>query len=361
MKRRSILLLVGCILSLGTLAGLVFSGQREPEYEGRPLSSWLGDVDTSRVIVNQIIFVPTAAPINRESSATHAIRNMGTQAYPFLLQMLKEKDSAFKKSILKKLGWQRSMKLGLLTAEEKQYRARMAMYRLGTNAGLAWKQILLDPTFDRELRLGATSWCQTLPEEAPQMIPVMVRLMSELQPDQQEFVTSAMGRFGPDIAVPLLVRQLQDENYKIQLMSMRAIKFLGSAARPAVPAVAQQLKSANEEVGLAAANTLLSLDAHHLQALVYRMHHGELGKRVGAYWMTAREEREPEFVIPELMRGLTDAEPEIRQAAAEGLTKFGMAAQKALPALTNLLGDSKRYVRVAATNAIGSIVLRRGE
>jgi HEAT repeat protein len=188
------------------------------------------------------------------------------------------------------------------------------------------------------------------------MIPMLMGLITELPSDQQEYATSVIGRFGPDAALPILLKQLQNPDRKIQLVSMRSLKGFGRNAQAAVPAIVEQLKNPDEEVGLAAANTLLSLDAHNLRALVYRMHHGELGKRVGAYWMTAREEREPEFVIPEFMRGVTDAEPEIRQAAAEGLTKFGVAAQPALPALTNLLGDSKRYVRVAATNAIASIL-----
>jgi HEAT repeat protein len=352
-NRRFILLLVGCFLLLGLLAGLIFFGQREPHYQGRSLSSWLSDVSP----VNYAVTSKSAA-MNLESAAIAAVQKMGPEADPFLIRMLKAKDGPFRKAIIGKLGWQRSMKLGLVSADEKQVRARLTLYKLGTNAAVAWKQILMDPTFDANLRTAAMSWCQTLPEEAPRMLPVMLRLMTDLKPDEQEFATWAIRRFGLDAAVPLLVNKLQDEDRKIQLMAMRGLRSFGRSAKAAIPSIAQRLKNSDEEVGIAASDTLLSLDAHNLPALVYRMHHGELGKRVGAYWMTAREEREPEFVIPEFMRGLTDAEPEIRQAAAEGLTKFGVAAQPALPALTNLLGDSKRYVRVAATNAIAGILPR---
>lgn len=354
LNRRSILLLAGCIVILSVLTGLIFTQQREPRYEGRSLSSWLEDASPWTVAMKKDPMHPPSVA-SLEQAAANAVRQMGPEAYPFLLEMLKAKDGPVRKTVLQKLGQRRAMKLGLVPAEEKQSRARAILYRLGTNAAVVWKHVLLDTSLPQDVRLAGSSWFEALPAEAPQVIPVMLRLMADIRQDQRDIVRWGIGRFGVDPALPVLEKQLQEPDRKIQLMAMRAIKYFGSKAKLAIPALDQQLKSSDDEVGLAAADTLSGLDAHYVPAIVYRMHHGELGMRVGAYWMLTREEEDGAKAVPELVRGLTDPEPQIRQAAAEALAKYEVAARSALPGLTNLFNDQKRFVRVAATNAVERI------
>src|SRR5437667_1360208 len=69
------------LLVLGAISAVLFQ-RREPEYQGRKLSAWLEDLRNP-------------SPLTR-TNATHAIRRIGTNAMPCLLEMLHSKDSALK-------------------------------------------------------------------------------------------------------------------------------------------------------------------------------------------------------------------------------------------------------------------------
>jgi HEAT repeat protein len=225
---RHIIVLAGCISFLGLLAWIVFAHPREPSYEGRTLSSWLNDVAGSGFSIRGQLVLTASA---RDGAAIDAVRHMGPEAYPLLIEMLKSEDGRIKKFILGMLGKQRS-RLGLLTADEKRLRARTTLAFLGNQAAAAWKQILLDPAITQDVRQLAIYQCLTPPEDAGRLIPAMVRLIAELQPDWRDPACSAIRRFGPDAALPVLARQMLDPDWNIQFMTMRAIKYFGSSARP---------------------------------------------------------------------------------------------------------------------------------
>lgn len=355
-NRRHILFFAAPILILGVLAGLILLEPREPRYQGRSLSNWLEDVSSTRARIFKGMVARSMKDAALESNAVHAVRQMGTEAYPFLIEMLRAQDGPVRKTLLQKMGQGRAMKFGLLSADEKRFRAKMTLFRLGTNAAVVWGQILLDRSFPLDLRLASASYCSGSPQEASRTIPTMLQLMSELGNDDQETIRWAIYRFDPAVSLPVLQRYLQESERMLQLAAMRTLKTLGHKARPAIPALEQQLKTLDEQIGLAAADALLSVDVHNVPAIVYRMHHGETGERTGAYWMLPREEPNAQKAMPEIMRGLDDGDPEIRRAAVEGLAKYGAAARSALTALTNLLSDQKRFVRLAASNAVGTIV-----
>jgi hypothetical protein len=162
-RRRHLPLLASCILLLALLAWAKFFLLREPSYGDRSLTSWLKDVGG----FPPMLFSGGAAlSASREDLAIDAVRHMGAQAYPFLFEMLKAEDGPMKNRILKKLGKQRYEKLGLVSANDKRARAKGALTLLGPDAAIAWKQILLDPTFAKEMRLLAITKCQTPPEDA---------------------------------------------------------------------------------------------------------------------------------------------------------------------------------------------------
>jgi hypothetical protein len=71
MKRRRILLFVLCSVAAITLAIFIWPREREPEYNGAPLSKWL-----ERYNVGQNV------------EAAKAIQHIGTNALPFLLRWI---------------------------------------------------------------------------------------------------------------------------------------------------------------------------------------------------------------------------------------------------------------------------------
>ncbi len=83
-KRRIVFAILGLAI-LGGLAWMVLSPRVEPEpvYQGKPLSAWLELFDYNRTV--------------QQFEATQtAIRNMGTNAIPTMLQLLRTPDLAWK-------------------------------------------------------------------------------------------------------------------------------------------------------------------------------------------------------------------------------------------------------------------------
>jgi 3-methyladenine DNA glycosylase AlkD len=60
-------------------------------------------------------------------------------------------------------------------------------------------------------------------------------------------------------------------------------------------------------------------------------------------------------VIPDLISSLEDPDPVVRKESAQALGCIGKEATTAIPALTQTLGDEKKWVRIAAAWALGRI------
>jgi hypothetical protein len=75
MKRRRILRYLLCLVAALALAIFIWPREREPEYNGATLSTWLGRVSTS---TNQIQLL----------EASNAVRHIGTNALPFLIRWI---------------------------------------------------------------------------------------------------------------------------------------------------------------------------------------------------------------------------------------------------------------------------------
>lgn len=64
---------------------------------------------------------------------------------------------------------------------------------------------------------------------------------------------------------------------------------------------------------------------------------------------------EPTEAIPDLVLALEDQDPVKRKESAQALGCIGKEAATAIPALTQTLGDEKKWVRIAAARALGQI------
>jgi HEAT repeat protein len=94
---------------------------------------------------------------------------------------------------------------------------------------------------------------------------------------------------------------------------------------PAVPVLAEMLRSGTHAERIAAANTLWGM-----------------GARAGA-------------AAGDLAAALADADPALRVAAAMALENMGAAAEPAVPSLTTAVRDREARVRQAAVKALGAI------
>ena len=124
----------------------------------------------------------------------------------------------------------------------------------------------------------------------------------------------------PDI--PRLLAELRSSDPQASGQARLKLLQLGE---PAVPALAEMLRSGTPAERVAAANTLWGM-----------------GQRGGAS-------------VPDLAATLADPDTELRVAAAMALQNMGEVAAPAVPALTKAVSDRDVRVRQAAVKALGAI------
>jgi HEAT repeat protein len=171
----------------------------------------------------------------------------------------------------------------------------------------------------------------------------------------REFGVRTLGSFYAPVTLPILVEHLRSTNVQMAVQAATVLGTLGSRARDAGPSLLQCLNSSSEDVRTAAAFALNSVEPQDVPSLLYLLEHAPLAKRLGFCWMIGRRPEEAPKAVPVLIRCLNDPQPQICEAAAETLGKYGTQAVTAVPPLQKLLDHPKKYVRVSATNALQQI------
>jgi HEAT repeat protein len=274
-------------LAVAVVAGVALglaSHDQEPSYNGRSLSDWL-------------VALTDHSPEGEPEVAEEAIRQIGTNAIPFLVRY-----SGYTPSLLR---------LG----------STAAISRLGHWLGRDWGE----PWNRREARgTGAMEALGILGPAAATAIPELTRLMNSSGDfERARHATFALGHIGRQ-ALPPLMTVLTNPQSPLRGCAALSLSLLGTNALPAVPILIEYLQ-ATTDLALCATTSL-----------------GKL-------------QQEPHLVVPALINTLQDSRPEIRCAAARALGQFGDQARPAQPALVNLLSDTDEGTRYAVTNALRAI------
>jgi hypothetical protein len=103
-KKRRILFSALLVMLLGSFAWWLLLPS-EPFYQGKSLSAWLED------------YVSTNG-WNPNAETDEAVRNMGTNAYPTLFQMLRAKDSPTKAKLIGLLDRQNLVSINIMASED---------------------------------------------------------------------------------------------------------------------------------------------------------------------------------------------------------------------------------------------------
>src|SRR5437867_1186456 len=139
MKRRRQLGVISALCLVAVAAAFFVMRPREPVYQGKQLSQWLEEF-------NRV----GPAEINQE--AEKAIRQIGTNALPFLVKDLCSRDSPFKLSLMKlSMKWS-PIKFHFRPAEDRHGPARMGFYVLGTAGKLGPAAIPFLPALGKLLK-----------------------------------------------------------------------------------------------------------------------------------------------------------------------------------------------------------------
>src|SRR2546429_6992218 len=142
MKRLGVIGILALTVSMGLLRfGLVL--RKEPQFQGRTLTQWLVDRPKHR---NPFIVRP--APLSVE--AQQAVKAIGTNAIPILLEMIQARDSAFKTWLTSVLNRQHLIGFRLQPATEQHAMAFAGFEILGEKARAAapaLASLINDPDF----------------------------------------------------------------------------------------------------------------------------------------------------------------------------------------------------------------------
>src|SRR3989442_3158796 len=229
-------------LLLASVFGLLVRqalGPREPVFEGRTLTSWL-----ERHVPDYK--VRPAQTLPGWKKADEALRSIGTNAFPTLLNMIRATDPPpVVLKLLQAAGRYRWTRINYRYAQSRNEEAEYAFLVLRTNAASAVPELIkiyeenISPSSQRcaALALGHIG------PAAEAALPSLIRHFTHTNGDVRYYAVSAMLSIGgePSLVVPALAIALKDSDIRVRWNALVALSKLGSSARPAVPEILKML------------------------------------------------------------------------------------------------------------------------
>lgn len=261
-RRKTTLLIAAAVLFVVTVGILTNRHDGEPYADGHSLSYW--------IVLNS----PDAPDQDEATAAANAIRQIGTNAIPHLLDWIQYQQSS-------------------------STRKRLAVL----NRPINWIQNLLGAASDWSIqdskvnRIDAAvrAFSALAPKDAAVAIPELNRLIAEspinqITLDGSRAFTALAAMGGPGVApllaarnstnhtiriwafsavpvalttepyfdppIPLLIEALTNEDYQVVMHATTALRLYGDKSRPAVPILIEKLNHPQIRVRISATNTL---------------------------------------------------------------------------------------------------------
>jgi hypothetical protein len=197
MKRLPLIALVVFIVLAGMLAFSRFHN-REPSYQGRTLTQWLEEAEYKKTFGIRIEA--------RLIACTNALKQMGTNAIPFLVKRITARDSAFEARIKLLLGKQSVINFHFKDDDRE--------------AGLAWVGFNL------------------LGKDAESAIPALTTLTKDSDKTKRHLALIMIEATLPEkeVFLPILLRSLHDQDISPRTISARILArlFPGEAEKAGV-------------------------------------------------------------------------------------------------------------------------------
>jgi hypothetical protein len=277
-KKRRILLAALLVAVLGGVAWLVLRpGETEPVYQGKPLSVWLRSFDMG-----------TAK--EEADVAADAVRHIGTNALPMLLEMIRSKDSKWESIVI-------------------EVNRRQSLVHLPLELGLA-------------RRMRAASAFHALGAEARPAVPALVEVLFN-NPDNTE-ASLALVAIGPE-AIPPLMQALTNGDPKIRTVAVITLGGMSFDADGVVPVLIKSLKDEDRSVRFSAALSLGEFpqkSAAIVPALTASLEDKDAKVRTSAIYALSCFGREAQMASSAIQKALNDPNNSVRRAAAKALKKI---------------------------------------
>ncbi len=228
------------ILVVAFLGAVFWQAQRpqEPVYHGKPLSYWLEVYDFGSYGFAH----PNGPAPPTRYEANDAIRQIGTNAVPFLLQMLQQRDSKFKLTIIRLLQKQHFINIPLAPIDRNS-KAYDGFVFLGSGASNAVPRLI--EIFDRD----HSAFCQqavpailgNIGPPAAQAVPTLLRGITHTNETVRANAIFALRKIEaePKLVVPALIKCLNDPAALVRAQAACSLGAFGEDAQSAVPALIQ--------------------------------------------------------------------------------------------------------------------------
>jgi HEAT repeat protein len=235
----------------------------EPMYNGKSLSAWAQQHGSN--------FWSGAHDEAAKKEAEIAIQQIGTNAVPYLLDMIRVRDSGVKKRLRAVLPEPWHHKLQLSDEFSHQIIRRHGAYglgALGSNATSALPALIEVATHhrDEDGRYAAVCAMGSMGAAAEPAIPFLIQCLTNDVSSIRFGAAAGLGQIQrqPEIIVPVLIRYLEfamASTYKFeQLVAIRSLGEFGTNAKPARLLISSLLTN-QDPIRMFATNTLLRIDA----------------------------------------------------------------------------------------------------
>jgi HEAT repeat protein len=218
----------------GVAAAIYYSRPApEPVYKGKPLQYWLS------AYTNRSMSVPAGAPIRSE--ADEAVRQIGTNAVPTLLELLQARDLPLERRFLALLRKLHLTAIPYTPAWTRNTQAVAGFFALGAKARTAVPRLM--EIYDRapEVRsqLYVTFVLGLIGPAAKDAVPLLVRATTHQNDSVRNNAVCSLGLIhsAPAASVPALIPCLRDPSPTVRATAAHSLAAFGKDAQTAVPAL----------------------------------------------------------------------------------------------------------------------------
>jgi HEAT repeats len=236
---------------LGTVIWLMFHlVEPEPQYQGKPLTYWLQGFSPAYPPATNGYARPTY------QEARDAVENLGTNAIPVLLRLLRTPDNPLKDWFFRLVQRQHIIRISYAPTQTFALvnEAKAAFDELAGKGVAAMPQLM--KIYDQHPNVYSRQIVPAIlagigPPAKP-AIPLLLRATTDADSYVRNNAVYALGRIGaePALAVPALTKCLEDPADFTRANAAGALATLGTNARPAIPVLIKLL--AREQTNSAA-------------------------------------------------------------------------------------------------------------
>jgi HEAT repeat protein len=204
---------------------------------------------------------------------------------------------------------------------------------------------------DTDRREYAAEALKKLGAAAAPAIPALQANLGDDFPYVRIHSAEALAGIGP-AATPAFMEALKNDNQEVRLVAIQALAHLGGDARPAIPLLVQALNDREGAIRQHAITALTNTGAEAIPALMQALENPTFKNRIGLVKVLGVIDGTPAQLPGRLTPYLSDPDPDLRLAAMKALTHKG---QTAVSAVSLRLRSENPLVRAESCDILADI------